>query len=103
MLLFEGPELTEGLTRARAFGRGVAATGKRTTDQFEQLNHESVIVEFLGAKLDESMARAVDSKEALRTELESEAAATTDAVLHAMGEIGHAISQIIYATINSLP
>ncbi len=88
VLLFEGPELAESLARASALGRGVVASGKTTDDQVERLNRESVIVEFIGAKLDQSMARAAESDEAAGRQLEAEAAATSDAVLQAMAEIG---------------
>ncbi len=87
VLLFEGPELTEALARARGIGIGVAAGGQKTDDQAERLNRESVLVEFLGAKLDESMSRAVETNEGLRRQLQTEAAATSDAVLLAMAEI----------------
>ena len=88
VLLFEGPGLTEALARARGFGIGVAASKATSDDQFERLNRESVLVEFLGARLDESMAKAVESNEGLRVQLEAGAAAATDAVLQATAEVG---------------
>lgn len=87
VLVFQGPELSEALSRARGFGMGVMASATRTEEQVERLNRDAVLVEFLAAKLDESMTMALQSNAALRPELEGPAQATSDVVLEATAEI----------------
>jgi len=87
VLLCRGLELSESLARARSFGFGVAAASKRSEEQLEQLTRDSVLVEFLGARVDDSIAKALDSNAALRTALEAQAAATSSAVLLATADI----------------
>jgi methyl-accepting chemotaxis protein WspA len=87
VLVFQGPELSESLSRARGFGLGVAESKTRTVEQVERLNRDAVLVEFLAAKLDESMAMALEANGALRPELEAHANTTSDLVLEAMAEV----------------
>lgn len=87
VLVSQGLELSESLARARGFGLSVAASGKRTAEQIEQLNRESVLVEFVGAKMDQSVALALEDDPELRARLETPAGATTDAVLQSSAEI----------------
>ena len=87
VLVFQGPELSESLSRARGFGLGVAESKTRTVEQVERLTRDAVLVEFLAAKLDESMAMALEANGALRPELEAHANTTSDLVLEAMAEV----------------
>ena len=86
VLVMHGPGLSEALARARGFGASVLASGKPTPEQFEGLNRDAVLVEFFGAKVDESLAEALESNESLRTRLGVQATATSGAVLEAMAE-----------------
>jgi methyl-accepting chemotaxis protein len=87
VLVMHGPGLSESLARARGFGASVVASGKRNPEEFESLNRDAVLVEFFGAKVDESLAEALESNEALRMRLDAQAGATSGAVLQAMAEI----------------
>lgn len=87
VLVLEGPALSEALARARGFGTAAAAGSKRTTEQLETLNRDAVLVEFFSAKVDESLAGALETNEVLRARLDTPAQATTGAVLDAMAEI----------------
>jgi methyl-accepting chemotaxis protein WspA len=87
VLVFDGPELSEALARARGFGAGVAVGRTRTPEQFERLSREAVLGEFLGARVDESLSRSLESNETLRTALEADARAASDAVLESLGGI----------------
>jgi methyl-accepting chemotaxis protein len=87
ILVLQGPGLGESLARARGFGTSVAASGQRTPEQFESLNRDAVLVEFFGAQVDESLAAALEGNETLRARLDTQARATTDAVLNAMAQI----------------
>jgi methyl-accepting chemotaxis protein len=66
ILVFQAPELTEFLAQARGLGTAIAVTGTGTPDQFSQLNKLSVLVGFLGAKVDLSVAKAVEANPALK-------------------------------------
>jgi methyl-accepting chemotaxis protein WspA len=83
-LLFDGPALAESLARARDLGAVVANLDKRTADQTQRLTREAVLVEYLGARMDESMTGAIEANEELRPRLEPAATAASDAVLDAM-------------------
>jgi methyl-accepting chemotaxis protein WspA len=87
VLVMRGPGLSESLARARGFGASVVASGKRSPEQFESLNRDAVLVEFFGARVDESLADALESNELLRARFEAQAGATSSAVLDAMAEI----------------
>jgi methyl-accepting chemotaxis protein WspA len=87
VLVLEGPALSEALARARGFGTAAAASGTRTPDQLESLNRDAVLVEFFSAKVDESLAEALETNAVLRARLEAPAQATTGAVLDAMADI----------------
>jgi len=87
VLVASGPELGELLARARGMGAGLAASQARRPDQIEQLNRQSILMESVGAKLDESMAAALERTPGLKAQLEESATASSDAVLDAQGEI----------------
>ena len=89
VLIFQGPELSEALSRARGYGMGVMASATRTEEQVERLNRDAVLVEFLAAKVDDSMVMALESNGAFRLELEAPAQSTSDVVLEAMAEISN--------------
>ena len=88
VLVFQGPELSESLSRARGFGLGVAESKTRTVEQVERLTRDAVLVEFLAAKLDESMAMALEANGAFRPELEGPRQChERSVVLEAMAEV----------------
>ena len=86
VLVFDGPELSEALARARGFGVGVIASHSKSPEYQERLTREAVLVEFLGAKVDEAMARALEAGP-FKAALETDARTTSDGVLAAHGEI----------------
>jgi methyl-accepting chemotaxis protein len=88
VLVFEGPELSESLARARGFGVGmVAASDVRTREQQDKLRRYSTLAEYHSNKVDQSIADALKSDEALRSELEARAGDTSALVLDAMAAI----------------
>jgi methyl-accepting chemotaxis protein WspA len=87
VLVFEGPELSEALARARGYGVGVIASRAKSPEHQERLAREAVLVEFIGAKVDDSVAKALDASGVFKTELEQDARTTSDAVLAAHAEI----------------
>jgi methyl-accepting chemotaxis protein len=87
VMVFQGPELSEALARARGFGVAVTANRKRTPEEAEELSRDAVLVEFLGARVDGSIAEAFESDAALKAQLEAPAGESTAAVLDAMGEV----------------
>ena len=87
MLVASGPELSELLARARGVGAGMAASKERRTDLVEQLTRQSILMESVGAKLDASMASALELTPGLKAALEESATASSDAVIDAQGEI----------------
>jgi len=70
VVVFQAPELSEALARARGIGVAVAADKHGTAGQFEQLQHLSILVGFLGTKVEESLGKAVTSNGALKTATE---------------------------------
>jgi methyl-accepting chemotaxis protein WspA len=86
-LVFAGPALAETISRAGGFGIGVATAKARTPDQMQRLQRDAVLVEYLGARLDEAMNKAIEGNESLRAGLEAPATAASDAVLDAMSDI----------------
>ena len=87
VLVGSGPELGELLARARGMGAGIAASQTRRPDQIDQLNRQSILMESVGAKLDASMAAALERTPGLKAQLEESASASSEAVLDAQGEI----------------
>jgi methyl-accepting chemotaxis protein WspA len=87
VLIFEGPELSEALARARGYGVGVIASRAKSPEHGERLTREAVLVEFLGAKVDDSVAKALEASGVFKTELEQDARVASDAVLAAHSEI----------------
>ncbi|HEV8395156.1 MAG TPA: methyl-accepting chemotaxis protein [Vicinamibacterales bacterium] len=87
VLVASGPELAELLARARGVGAGMAASQARRPDQIEQLTRQSILMESVGAKLDASMAAALELTPGLKAALEASAMASSDAVIDAQGEI----------------
>jgi methyl-accepting chemotaxis protein len=87
VLVFEGPELSEALARARGFGVGVIASRVKSPEQYERLSREAVLVEFLGARVDESMTRALDADAGFKAALQKDAQSASDGVLSANTEI----------------
>ena len=87
ILVLQGPELSEALGRARGLGALAATTRKHSADDAEGLHREAVLVEFLGAKIDESIAETLEANAALKAQLDEQARNTSSAVLEAMGEI----------------
>jgi methyl-accepting chemotaxis protein len=87
VLVATGPELSELLARARGVGAGMAASQARRPDQVEQLTRQSILMESVGAKLDASMAAALELSPGLKAALEESATASSDAVIDAQGEI----------------
>ena len=71
--------------------RGVAPYRRmlteRRADLIEQLTRQSILMESVGAKLDASMASAMDMTPGLKAQLEESATASSDAVIDAQGEI----------------
>ena len=93
VLIFEGPQLTESMARARSFGAGLLIQRRNTEEQFDLLNHELVLVEFFGAKIDVSIQETLLANETFQSQLATHAQAATDAVLQAtvdMGTLGRA-------------
>ena len=87
VLVASGPELSELLARARGVGAGMAASQERRADLIDQLNRQSILMESVGAKLDASMASAMELTPELKASLEESATASSDAVIDAQGEI----------------
>jgi methyl-accepting chemotaxis protein len=87
VLVASGPELSELLARARGVGAGMAASHERRPDLVEQLTRQSILMESVGAKLDASMAAALELSPGLKAALEASATASSDAVIDAQGEI----------------
>ena len=87
VLVSSGPELGELLARARGLGTGLAASHARRPDQLEQLTRQSILMESVGAKLDASMAAAMDLTPGVKAYLQESATASSDAVLDAQAEI----------------
>jgi methyl-accepting chemotaxis protein WspA len=87
VLVSNGPELSELLARARGVGAGVAASQERRPDLMEQLTRQSILMETVGAKLDASLAAAMDVTPGLRAAIEDRATAASDAVIDAQSEI----------------
>jgi methyl-accepting chemotaxis protein len=88
VLVFAGPELRESLARARALGVDMlAASDVRTREQQDKLRRYSTLAEYQASKVDQAMADALKSNEALRTELEAQAGDTSAFVLDAMAAI----------------
>ena len=87
VLIVQGPELAESLAQARGIGRVVAADKNRTPAQIERLSRDSILVEILSRKLDDSIARALAIDGGLKATLEAPAQASSDAVLDALAEI----------------
>jgi methyl-accepting chemotaxis protein len=87
VLVASGPELSELLARARGVGAGMAASQARRPDQIEQLTRQSILMESVGAKLDASMAAALELSPGLKAALEESATASSDAVIDAQSEI----------------
>ncbi len=84
VLVNEGPELSEALAGARSFGITVAATRSRTPDQSKRLDRDSILVELLASKMDQTIGKAFQANEALRSSLESHSNLSGDTVLEAM-------------------
>ena len=84
VLINQGPELSEALAGARGFGIAVAATKSRTPDQSKRLDRDSILVEILASKMDQTMSKAFQANEALRSSLESHSHLSGDTVLEAM-------------------
>jgi methyl-accepting chemotaxis protein len=87
VLVSSGPELGELLARARGLGAGMAASQVHRPDQIEQLTRQSILMESVGAKLDASMAAAMELTLGVKGPLQDSATASSDAVLDAQGEI----------------
>ena len=87
VLIYQGPELSESLSRARGFGRMVAQNRASTPEQSKRLNRDSILVQVLGSKLDESMQKAFELNAAFKADLEADAQSGSDAVVDAMAEI----------------
>jgi methyl-accepting chemotaxis protein WspA len=88
LLIFEGPQLTESMARARSLGAGVLIQRRNTEEQFDLLNHELVLVEFFGAKIDASVQQTLQGNDAFQSRLATHAQAATDAVLQATVDMG---------------
>jgi methyl-accepting chemotaxis protein len=84
VLINEGPELSEALADARGFGVSVAATKSATPDQTKRLDRDSILVEILASKMDQTLSEAFQANETLRSSLESHSHLTGDAVLESM-------------------
>ena len=84
VLVNHGPALSEALSRARGIG---AVAGKRTAEQAEELSRDVSLVEFFAARIDESLAKALESNETLRSQIGTHAEATSAAVLEAMSRV----------------
>jgi methyl-accepting chemotaxis protein WspA len=87
VLLFEGPQLSETLARARGVGIGMTGAKESAQDVTEALRRSAVLAEFQSAKLDEVMEAALQSDDTLRAELGTHAGDTSNAVLDALSAI----------------
>ena len=87
VLVSSGPELGELLARARGLGAGMAGSAPRQPEQIEQLTRQSILMESVGAKLDASMAAAMELTPGVNAQLRETATASSDAVLDAQAEI----------------
>ena len=59
VLISQGPELSEALDNARGFGITAAAARSRTADQAKRLDRDTVVVEILAGKMDQTMTAGV--------------------------------------------
>ena len=88
VLVFQAPELSELLARARGFGSAMAVDKKGTTKQFAELNRLAILAGSLGTKVDESLAKAVQSNDALAPTIEQYKRAGAGQVRDAVGYVG---------------
>jgi methyl-accepting chemotaxis protein WspA len=87
VLIFRGPELSETIARARGVGTAMNGTKDGLQDATDALRRAAILAEFQSAKLDEAMEAALQSDEALRSQLETVSADATGAVLDALAAI----------------
>jgi methyl-accepting chemotaxis protein len=88
LLIFLGPELSETLARAQGLGAGVSADRQEATrDAMDKLRRLAVLAEFQSAKVDAALEAALSADEALRADLEAQAAHTSGAVIDALSEM----------------
>jgi methyl-accepting chemotaxis protein WspA len=90
VLIFQAPELSELLARARGLGSAIAVDKKGTTKQFAQLNSLAILAGSLQTKVDESLAKAVQSNDALTPAIEQYKRAGAGQVRDAVGYVGTA-------------
>jgi methyl-accepting chemotaxis protein WspA len=88
VLVSEGPQLSESLSRARAIGVGVLATNKKSSEPLDLLNSELVLVEFFSARSDASVTEALQGNELFKSQLARPGETTSQAVLDAISDIG---------------
>jgi methyl-accepting chemotaxis protein len=88
VLIHQGPELSEALDNARGFGITAAAAKNRTADQAKRLDRDTVVVEILAGKMDQTMTQAFQSNEGLKASLEADSQLAGDTVLEAMVAMG---------------
>jgi methyl-accepting chemotaxis protein len=84
VLISQGPELGEALASARGFGVTIAVTKNPTPDQTKRLDRDSILVEILASKMDQTMSKAFQANEALRASLETYSDLSGDTVLESM-------------------
>jgi methyl-accepting chemotaxis protein WspA len=79
-VILKGPELTEVLAQARDLGTMTAASRRRTAEQGQEMMRLATLATFLQARLDKSLAKALQFNDALRPALEVDVRASSTAV-----------------------
>jgi methyl-accepting chemotaxis protein len=77
VLLMQGPELSEVLSRTQALGASVLASGNATPEQLERLRGFASLAEASGQRLDDAVGKAIAFDPSLRPRLQQRAKATT--------------------------
>jgi methyl-accepting chemotaxis protein len=93
-----GPELSASLSRARGVGAPVAAGTRSSPEEIENLRREAILVQFLHAKMDESIGQTLESNPTFKSSLDAPAQAASAAVLETVAAMttrasGDAVSQ----------
>ena len=87
VLVFQAPELSELLARARGLGTAIAAASHGTTEQLQELNDLSILVGFVQQRVDEALGKSLKANEGLAPALETYARTTAGQVRDAASRI----------------
>jgi methyl-accepting chemotaxis protein len=91
VIVFQGPELSEALARARGLGGSVAASGKATPEELLKLNELSVLMQYLRKRVNVSFTKVLQF-EHLKADLESEVRAIDSAVEDASAQVASLVA-----------